>query len=175
MLTYLPQKGVLSHLYLPADHDVPAGGETRILGFSFPNTPAAETVSASEVVREDFLLYAMTVLANPQAAPIRMGWVLVNGRYVWTQLPWSTNGAATVMLYHGHGGVQRQLLHQPTNPVAFAGSGGNPMILGETYLIERGDTVTCEVANAFTVTQAGQTHYDAADIYLALWGIQVPR
>lgn len=162
MLKFLPQKGVMSHLYLPAELDLPPDGDTRIVGFSFPGMGALSTDNDSETVKADFLLYGITANANVtgHVIPRRRGAPI----YIVAE-----QADFTLMLYHGHGDAQRQLFHQPVNPQNVLGTGNNPMYLGETYLIEKGDTITCEVSNASLWGGA----YTAGDIYIALWGVEL--
>jgi hypothetical protein len=51
------------------------------------------------------------------------------------------------MLHHGHGKTQRQLMHQAQSAQACEmGTGAEPYLLPSPYLINAGDTLTCEIA-----------------------------
>jgi hypothetical protein len=129
MLKYLPGKGATSYLFLPHEDEIPDDWQARGVGFNFPGMPQWGTGSASVTVERDFLItHATALMVTSDAAR-----TVQNNMFTW-------------QLYHGHGKVQRQLSHQAaTAACAELGTGADPYILRTPYLINAGDTLTCEV------------------------------
>lgn len=147
MIRFLPQRGVKSPLYLPAEHELPPQGDVVCLGFDFGGQVSASlTTEQSEQVPRDFLL--TQICAHTDAA----------------------GGGFFLHLLHQHGQVQREIMNKLLAVDLVAGRGGSGLILREPYLLAAGDTLTAAIANT---GNDGVQHYNftAANIHVACWGV----
>lgn len=166
-LRYIPNKGPNSHFFLPHPDQVPRG-EARGLSFQFPSTPAFGTNLFEVGLTEDIVIVSLMALCAPVTpVPIPVAWVP----------PYTETYAFSLLFYHTHKGVQRQWQPQGVNAQLTCGTAANPCFLRVPYLMEKGDTITAEIANA-SYAMGGPTGlvnagklYLACDIYVALDGV----
>jgi hypothetical protein len=144
MLSWMPQKGVLSSLHLPAI-DERIEGFAYLLVFDFPGEGVLATDSQALIVNQNFLVEKIT--ASMSVA----------------------GGTFTLQIYHQHGSVQRQLFTEALDYRLVAGVGASPNILQSPYLLGAGDTITADIANL--AKAAGV--YVACDIQIVLHGVHV--
>jgi hypothetical protein len=142
-LLYMPQRGIHSHFFLPFREQLPPG-EARTLGFNFPGLPSFGTAVLDMGLKEDLVAYGLEAAVTDAEA----GTVL----------------AVSLLLYHTHKGVQRQVSLQGTQFNVIAGTAGHPKFLKSALYLAKGDALTVEVSNACTL--AG--HPVAANFYVAL-------
>jgi len=165
-LRYIPRKGPNSHFFLPHPDQVPPG-EARGLSFPFPTVPALGTATYDIGLTEDIVITSI------------LGVVQINGTVcqggVPVILPYRGiyRGGFSLLFYHTHDGIQRQWQPQGMHYGLTCGIAAQPNFLRRPYLMEKGDTITCEVANISTNTLYGngQTIFAPAAIYVALDGV----
>lgn len=119
MIAFLPNRKLLTGLYLPRPEQIPAG-ELRCLVFDFPAVAAMEVQEQSILLDEPFVIWATTGFSD-QAAGFRL------------------------QLYHDHQGKQRAWFNKPGIASNVVGNGQRPAILKETYPIDAGDSLLAEV------------------------------
>jgi hypothetical protein len=163
-LRYIPAKGINSHFFLPHPEQVPRG-EGRGLTFPFGEVPALDTATFEIGLEEDFVVLAIHgvvqvggfVLAPP---PLRVG---------------GLGGGFSLLFYHTHHGVQRQWHPQGLHYGLTCGTAAKPSFLRTPYLMEKGDTITAEIANITSgeviIDGVVSFNYTPAAIYVGLDGV----
>ena len=125
-LLYVPQFGIHSPGLLPYPWQLPHG-DARTLGFNFPETPILGTSALDMRIEEDLVVYAIHAVLGTDEEFVQP--------------------AVAMMFYHTHNGAKRWLDLQHTQYDAIAGTAANPKYLKAPLYLEKGDTLTCEIAN----------------------------
>ena len=146
MLKWLPNRGVKTAHYLPPPEQMPEG-DPYVLGFNFAGTASLGTNDQSETIGRAMLLTKLIGFTTAAA------------------------GSFLVQIYHQHQGEQIQLFPQPIHMDLAGGKNGVPYILKNPRYVDAGDTITVAISN---MGKAGAA-YAAADIHVAIWGVQMAQ
>ena len=144
MKWFLPNRKLLTPLYLPAESEL-APGVFRILGFDFQNMTALQTQEISTSVQAPFLVWAITGVYI-DAAPLDAA-------------------GFRLQLLQEHQGKILPFFSRHFQHVNTVGTAQLPTLLKKPRLIDAGGSITCEVKSL--------SLNNGKRVQVALWGVQL--
>lgn len=117
---FLPNRKMMTEMFLPRLDHVPSDAQLRAVGFSFPQVEALGTVEQTVQIEPAFLALMLVGYGTDDAG-------------------------FNVKIWHNTTAGSRELMNKAINSGAALGTAQHPFFIKEPYLMLRGDSLRCQV------------------------------